>query len=87
MEAKIYDLDDIMISPRIYKTWLLYCPQAIEDIMTEVKKQKKGIIPKDIPDEQFRVCSDGTGEVYISIPKIGKEIKLKVPKEEWAFKK
>ncbi len=87
MKGKVYDLDDIMISSRVYETWLTYCPVAVADIQKEIEQQKKNALTsEDIPDEQFREYPDGTGEIFISIPKIGKEIKLKVPKSEWAFK-
>lgn len=73
-----------MISPRIYESWLVYCPIAVRDIVAKLKG-----IPfdptQDIPEEQFRELPDGTGEIFININKIDKEIKMKVPKGEWAF--
>ncbi len=83
--AKVYDLDDIMISPRIYETWLAYCPFVVEEIAKEFERQGKILNPAEIPNEQFREFADGTAEVFIFFKEINKEIKMSVPKGEWKF--
>lgn len=75
----IYDLDNVSISPRIYQTWLAYIPQAVSDL----QRQFSDLEPSEIPDEQFRLLTDGSGEIFVMIR--GKELKLSVPKEEFVI--
>lgn len=85
MENKIHDLDDVLLSQRTYDSWSAYAPIAVQDILKGFKDKKEILTPKDIPDEQFRELSDGTGEIFILIPRINKEIKMRVPKGEWSL--
>ncbi len=75
----IYDLDNVRISPRIYQTWLAYLPQSVSDLQRRFKNLK----PSEIPDEQFRLLPDGSGEIFVTIRK--KELKLSVPKGEFVI--
>lgn len=73
----IYDLDYVRISRRIYQTWLAYLPQAVSDLQRRFTDLK----PSEIPDEQFRLLPNGSGEIFVIIRK--KELKLSVPKGEF----
>lgn len=79
---KVYNLDDLFISPRIYKTWVSMLPFWIAELKEEADKKNIRLTPDMIPDEQFRELSDGIGEIFVQIPSL-KEISLRVPKGEW----
>lgn len=76
----IHDLDKILITPRIEASWLGYLPQAMKDLQGKFQ----GLKPHEIPDEQLREKPDGSAEIFVSIR--GTEIKMAVPKGEWAKK-
>jgi hypothetical protein len=74
----IYDLDNILITERVYDSWLGYLPFAIKDLQGKFKK----LSPREIPDEQLREFTDGSAEIFVTIR--GQEIKMAVPKGEWS---
>ncbi len=57
----IYDVDDILINDRLYQTWIEYAQYAIKDIL----KKYPDIKPEEIPDEQFLLFPNGTGEIFV----------------------
>lgn len=74
----IHELDNILITPRIEQSWLGYLPFAIKDLQGKFKN----LSPREIPDEQLRENQDGSAEIFVTIR--GTEIKMAVPKGDWA---
>ncbi len=72
-----YDLDKVLITPRIFQTWLLSASRG----MAEIQKKHLDLSPSEIPDERFRVLPDGTGEIFVTVRTT--TIRLKVPKDEF----
>lgn len=77
---KIYDLDDILLSPRTHAAWLEYCPTAVADLIKKYPNLKGA----EIADEQFRVLPNGNGQIFVKIRSV--EIKMNVPENEWSWK-
>jgi hypothetical protein len=76
---EIYDLDKIVISPRVYQAWAEYAPIAAQEIV----KKAPGLKGFEVPDEKFRTLPDGSGEIFIEVA--GCTLKMGVPAGEWAF--
>lgn len=61
----IIDLEHITISPAAYRVWMEIAstiwPQLIAILWDS-------IWPEDIPDEQFRIYPDGSGEIFVTLP-------------------
>lgn len=72
-----YDLDEVLISPRVFQTWLISASLG----MAEIQKKHLNLSPGEIPDEQFRLLPDGTGEIFVTVRTT--TIRLKVPKDEF----
>ncbi len=72
-----YDLDEVLISPRIFQTWLLSASRG----MVEIQKKYLDLSPGEIPDEKFRLLPDGNGEIFVTVRTTS--IRLKVPKDEF----
>lgn len=77
---KIYDLDDVLISPRIHQTWI----NLADEWARRLKERCPGLNPSEIPDEQFRVFPGGQGEIFITVR--GINLRLRVPKNEYQIK-
>ncbi len=75
-----YDLNGVLISPRVYSAWLEYSPTAAADLMAKYPNLKS----EEIADEKFRILSNGNGQIFVTIRSV--EIKMNVPKTEWAWK-
>lgn len=75
--TRIYTLDQVEISPRVYHSWLGSIPLFIR----ELSEKYPDIGTEDIPDEKFRVLSSGIGQIFVKIK--GRELKLNVPKNEY----
>ena len=76
----IYDLNDILITPRIHSTWLSYLPNAV----AQLQKKYPDLSSSEVPDEQFRVLPNGNGQIFVSIRNT--ELKLNAPKSEFQIK-
>ena len=74
-------LDNIDISERIYSTWLSYCQYEVGRLL----KRYPGIQADEIPDENFRIKEDGSGEIFVKIRDV--EIKMGVPRDEFIIKR
>ena len=72
-----YDLDEVLISPRVFQTWLISAGTG----MLEIHKKYRDLSPEEIPDEKFRLLPDGTGEIFVTVRTT--TIRLKVPKDEF----
>lgn len=70
-------IDDILLSERIYQTWLSYAGIAVADI----RKKYPDIRADEIPDEDFRELPNGDGELFVKVR--DNEISLRVPSSEW----
>jgi len=77
---KTYDLDNVLISQRIYSSWLIVAQETVGTL----RKKYSDIKSTEIPDEQFRVLADKTGEIFIKVRNT--EIKYHVPKNEYKIK-
>ena len=73
----VYDLDNIEISKRIYHTWMAMIDGELKRLISLCP----GLTVGEIPDEQFRVKPDGTGQIFVLIRT--HEISLNVPKSEY----
>lgn len=74
------DLNNILLSQRIHDTWLAYTQIAVDQLRGKYADLKAS----EIPDEQFRILPDGTGEVYVRVRE--SELVLRVPKDEYRVK-
>ncbi|NBD73709.1 hypothetical protein GVX82_01560 [Patescibacteria group bacterium] len=45
-----------------------------------------GISPEEIPDEQGRLMTDGSLEVFVTLPGGHGEISMTIPPEHWAWR-
>ena len=77
---KVYDIEDILISPRVEAAWLSYLPIAVADLM----KKHTDLQSHEIPDEQFGIGTFGGGEIFVVVR--GKKLSMSVPRSEWKLK-
>ena len=75
----IYDLDDILLSPRTHETWMA----MLKENLKLLQNKYPDLQAQDIPEEQFRVEYEGSGNGSIFVKIRATEIALNVPANEW----
>lgn len=75
----IIDLDDVMISPLVQKTWQEFTRRVVAQL------RLLGVTdPSQVPDEQARVNNNGTLTVFVTLP--NGEVAMEVPEKQWAYR-
>jgi hypothetical protein len=73
-QSEVLDLDTVLISAATWCAW--------DAVVRRSLPQFRGLDPRDIPDEQGRIASDGSLTIFVALPG-GREIALNVPPGEW----
>lgn len=75
----IVDLNKVLISPRIKEAWIGF----VEQLVKELTQKYPDLKSNEIPIEQFRILSNGYGEIFIQVRNT--TISMKVPPNEYQY--
>ncbi len=74
--VKVLQLEHVRLSMKIFYAWLKLAKNEAERLKGRISNVK------EIPDEQFRVFSDGSGQIFVTLPNQS-EITLDVSPSDW----